>query len=88
MLMLATKNRIVGLHSLGFLGVTRRSWETRTYFGPLPSAIDYDDYRKVGSVRLPFIIRRSRAGMTFLQTISELKLNAAIDDSIFKKPVV
>jgi hypothetical protein len=66
--------------------LTRRSWETPTYFGPLPNAVDYDDYRKVGSVRLPFIIRRSRAGTTFLQTISELKLNVAIDDSIFKKP--
>jgi hypothetical protein len=67
--------------------LTRRSWETPTYLGPLPNTIDYDDYRKVGSVRLPFVIRRSRAGITFLQTISELKLNVAIDESIFRKPL-
>lgn len=67
--------------------LTRRSWETPTYFGSLLNAIDYDDYRKVGSVRLPFTIRRSRAGMTFLQTITDLKLNVPIDDAIFKKPL-
>ena len=66
--------------------LTRRSWETPTYFGPLPSSIDYDDYRKVGNVRLPFVSRRSRSGTTFLLTITELKVNPPVDDSIFKKP--
>lgn len=67
--------------------LARRSWETVTYFGQLANAIDYDDYRKIGGIRLPFLIRRVRAGMTFLQSISELKLNVKLDESIFSKPV-
>jgi len=69
----------------GFL--IRRSWETPTFFGQLPNAIDYDNYKKVGSLRLPFMIRRIRAGTTFLQNISEIKLNVPVNDSVFKKPV-
>lgn len=64
----------------------RRQWNAPTYFGGLPHANDYDDYRKVGNVRLPFRIRRARAGNIFLQTVSEYKLNVKIDDSKFKKP--
>jgi photosynthetic reaction center cytochrome c subunit len=68
--------------------LARRYWETPTYFGTLPNANDYDDYRKVGSVRLPFVIRRTRGGNSFLQTISEYKLNVTVDEVRFKKPVV
>jgi photosynthetic reaction center cytochrome c subunit len=66
----------------------RRYWETSTFFGQLPSGIDYDNYKKVGSVRMPFTIRRSRPGTMLLQTVSEIKLNLPIDDSKFSKPVV
>ena len=59
-----------------------------TYFGPLPNTIDFDNYKKVGSLKLPFTIRRLRGGQTFLQTISEIKLNVPIDESIFTKPAV
>jgi len=64
----------------------RRQWQTATYFGGLPRATDFDDYRKVGNVRLPFLIRKARGGNIFLQTISEYELNVKIDDSKFKKP--
>ena len=64
----------------------RRQWQAATYFGGLPNATDYDDYRKVGSVRLPFVIRKVRGGNIFLQTVSEYKLNVKIDDAQFKKP--
>ncbi len=64
----------------------RRQWQSPTYFGGLPQANDYDDYRKIGNVRLPFLIRKARAGSTLLQTVSEYKLNVNIDDSKFKKP--
>lgn len=66
--------------------LVRRYWEAPTYFGQLPNSSDFDSYRKVGNVWAPFVIRRSRGGQTFLQTITELKLNAKIDESIFKKP--
>ena len=67
--------------------LARRYSETQTYFGGLPNATDYDDYRKVGNVRLPFRVRKMRGGTTLLQTISEYKLNIKIDDDKFKKPV-
>lgn len=67
--------------------LVRRYWEAPTYFGQLPNSSDFDSYRKVGNVWSPFVIRRSRGGQTFQQIITELKLNAPIDDSVFKKPV-
>jgi hypothetical protein len=67
--------------------LARRYSETPTYFGPLANTKDFDDYRKIGDVRLPFVIRRSRGGTIFQQTISEYKLNTKMDDASFKKPV-
>jgi len=67
--------------------LTRRSTETPTYFGALPTTTDYDDYRQVGKVRLPFLVRKVRAGTTLVQTISEYRLNIKVDDAKFKKPV-
>lgn len=68
--------------------LARRSWEVPTYFGALQNANDYDEYRKVGSVRLPFAIRKARSGQIFRQRITDIKLNVPIDDARFKKPVV
>jgi len=68
--------------------LVRRYWETTTFFGQLPNGIDYDNYKKVGGVRMPFTMRRSRPGMTLLQTVTEIKLNVPIADSKFSKPVV
>ena len=66
--------------------LARRYSETPTYFGGLPNVTDYDDYRKVGKVRLPFLVRKVRGGTTLVQTISEYRLNIKIDDAKFKKP--
>src|SRR5262249_36235791 len=59
---MSVRSRTFGLNSLGLLVVTlvRRFWESPTYFGRLPNVTDYDDYRKVGHLRLPFLIRRLR----------------------------
>jgi hypothetical protein len=67
--------------------LARRYSETPTYFGGLPNTTDYDDYRKVGKVLLPFVVRKVRGGTMILQTISEYKLNLNLDDEKFKKPV-
>jgi hypothetical protein len=69
----------------GFL--VRRSWETQTFFGTLLNATDFDDYKRVGGIWVPFTIRRMRGGTRFVQQISEYKLNVPVDDAIFKKPV-
>jgi len=68
----------------GFL--VRRSWVTPTFFGALPNSTDFDNYKKVSGIWLPFTVRRLRSGTTFVQNISEYKLNVAMDDAIFKKP--
>jgi hypothetical protein len=67
--------------------LARRYSETPTYFGGLPNTTDYDDYRKVGKVLLPFLVQKVRGGTMILQTISEYKLNLNLDDEKFKKPV-
>ncbi len=67
--------------------LARRVRETPTYFGALPNTTDYDDYRKVGSLRVPFVIRKARGGNIFQQTVSEYKLNVRIIDAKFSKPV-
>ena len=66
--------------------LARRAWQTPTYFGPLAAANDYDDYRKVGSVWLPFVIRKQRGENFALQRITEYRLNVMIDDAKFQKP--
>jgi hypothetical protein len=68
----------------GFL--VRRSWVTPTFFGGLPNATDFDNYKKVSGIWLPFTVRRLRGGTMFLQNISEYKLNVPMDDAMFKKP--
>ena len=68
--------------------LARRSWQTPTYFGPLAAANDYDDYRKVGGVWLPFAIRKTRGGNFVLQRITEYRLNVKIDEAKFQKPAV
>ena len=67
--------------------LARRYWETPTYFGAIANVNDYDDYRKVGSVRVPIIVRKVRSGNVFLMTVSDYKLNPKLDDAKFKKPV-
>jgi photosynthetic reaction center cytochrome c subunit len=67
--------------------LTRRYFETPTHFGGLSNTTDYDDYRKVGNVKLPFVVRKVRSGTILLQTISDYKLNTKIEDAKFKKPV-
>ena len=71
------------VHS-GFL--VRRSWITPTFFGALPNSTDFDNYKKVGGIWLPFTVRRLRGGTMLVQYISEYKLNVPMDDAIFRKP--
>ncbi len=68
--------------------LTRRYSETPTYFGSLPNTTDFDDYRKVGDVKLPFVVRKVRGGTILQQNISEYRLNIKVDDAWFKKPEV
>jgi hypothetical protein len=61
---------------------------TNTLLAPIPEQIDFDDYREVDGVKLPFIIRLSDVDTFFSSTrrITEIKHNIPLDDAIFKMP--
>jgi murein DD-endopeptidase MepM/ murein hydrolase activator NlpD len=49
--------------------------------------ISYSDYRKVNDVLVPFNIKEESPGQTLSITFDEYKLNAPLDDSLFKNPL-
>jgi hypothetical protein len=46
----------------------------------------YEDYREVDGVKLPFTIRQTSAYFDYVIKLSEVKFNLPIDDAKFKKP--
>ena len=48
--------------------------------------VEFEDYREVDGVKLPFSRRWSPPGFTFTQKFDEIKHNVAIDDARFAKP--
>jgi hypothetical protein len=61
---------------------------TSTMLAPLPEQVDFEDYRDVGGVKLPFTIRTSglAAFTTRTRRFMDIRLNVAVDDSVFKLP--
>ena len=53
---------------------------------PLPEQVDFEDYRDVGGLKLPFMIRTSglAAFTTATRRFKKIRLNAVVDDSAFK----
>ena len=66
--------------------LVRRYGELKTALGPLPFQADYEDYREVDGVKLPFTIRWSLPGNGWTDRISEIKHNAPVDDTKFSMP--
>jgi len=67
----------------------RRITYLRTMIAIIPEQFDFEDYRDVDGVKLPFTIRVSsiEAGNPVsVRTFTEMKLNAPGDESIFKMP--
>jgi hypothetical protein len=52
--------------------------------GALPRRWDYEDYRKLDGVRLPFKMRETDPDYTYLWEFSSVKQNVAIDAALFK----
>jgi hypothetical protein len=46
----------------------------------------YEDYREVDGVKMPFTIRQASADFDYVIKLTEVKYNAPIDDAKFKKP--
>lgn len=66
--------------------LVRRMTLSPTSFGLLPEQMDFEDYRAVGGVKLPFLIRRSTPSFSNTQKYEEITLNVPVDASIFKRP--
>jgi hypothetical protein len=64
----------------------RRYMEYQTPLGELPEATDYEDYRKVNGLMLPFTVRLSRPPLVVTQRFAEIKVNAPVDDALFEMP--
>ena len=60
----------------------------QTMLVPLPEQMDFEDYRDLGGVKLPFTIRTSDVDVFSPATrkFTDIKLNVAVDDSVFKMP--
>jgi len=61
---------------------------TETMLAPLPEQVDFEDYRDVDGVKLPFTIRTSdvAAFSTARRRLTEIKLNVAVEDAVFNMP--
>ena len=66
----------------------RRISYTETMIGVIPEQIDFEDYRDVDGVKLPFTVKISSVepGLVSTRKYSEIKMNAPVDDSKFKMP--
>ena len=68
--------------------LVRKYSETNIALGQFPSQTDYEDYREVDGVKLPFLIRWSIPGRTWGRKITEVKQNVPLDDAQFNVPAV
>jgi hypothetical protein len=64
----------------------RRYLEYKTPFGQLPEATDYEDYRTIDGLKMPAIVRYTRAPFSNMHKFDDIKLNAAVADEKFAMP--
>jgi hypothetical protein len=68
----------------------RRLTLRSTVLTPIPEQIDFEDYREVDGVKLPFTIIISNIDTYFSLTrkLMEIRHNVAVDDALFNKPSI
>lgn len=68
--------------------LVRRIISTPTIIGVIPEQVDFEDYRDVDGLKLPFKVRVSTVdpNSTSIREFTEIKLNLPVDESKFKKP--
>jgi len=67
----------------------RRITYNETVIGIIPEQTDFEDYRDVEGVKLPFLIRVSSVEVSnpiITRKFDEIKLNVPVDDAKFNKP--
>jgi photosynthetic reaction center cytochrome c subunit len=70
-------------------GLLRREMTTtETVLLPLQEQVDYDDYRDVSGVQMPFRVRTSDGAPydTVTRTFLQIRRNVAVDDALFRPP--
>ena len=70
-------------------GLLRRELiTTDTLLIPLQEQVDYDDYRDVNGVQLPFRVQTSDGAPydTVTRTVTEIRRGVAVDDALFRPP--
>ncbi|HYX30034.1 MAG TPA: c-type cytochrome [Pyrinomonadaceae bacterium] len=68
----------------------RRVGYTRTLIGTIPQQTDFEDYREVQGVRLPFTITMAfvdSGSLPIVRKFAEIKINVPVDASKFDKPL-
>ena len=74
-----------------------KGWRCSRYRGPrqtvlmpFPEQVDFEDYRDVDGVKVPFTIRYSAIDTfnSWTRTFTEIKRNAAVEDTLFATPAV
>jgi len=60
--------------------------EDSTPFGPVQNAIDYEDYRDLGGIKVPFLVKRIQAANIVIQKYDDINQNVKLDPAQFEKP--
>jgi photosynthetic reaction center cytochrome c subunit len=68
--------------------LVRRITSTTTVVGLIPEQVDYEDYREVDGLKVPFTIRITSIDSFWSSTrkFTEIKLNVPVDETKFNKP--
>ena len=61
---------------------------TQTLLAPIPEQMDFEDYRDVDGIKLPFTIRQSFVDpwVGWTRKYTEIKHNVPVDDAKFNPP--
>ncbi len=66
--------------------LSRMTIRRPTPAGDLPQELDYEDYRVVDGVKLPFLIKGNKGGEAWSDTYTDIKHNVKVDDAQFAAP--
>jgi photosynthetic reaction center cytochrome c subunit len=66
--------------------LVRRTASSMTVIGIFPFQVDYSDYKVIDGVQIPMTVTSSTPGRAWTRKITDVKLNAAIDDAKFNQP--
>jgi zinc protease len=68
----------------------RKSTWRKTVLMPFPEQVDFEDYRDVDGLKLPFVIRYSAIDSfdSWTRAFTEIKRDAAVSESLFNRPGV